>query len=453
RARAGRGPGRPGGRGAAGRGAHRGLRAGPVALGRAAAAGRAGQGAGRRPARARAARPDHRRRLGHRGRDRHRAARGAPRPHDDRGDQQPGPARRRRPGGTGRRRPGRRGGRARPAAARARPLPRGGARMSARALLPVATPARTLQVLRELLRPRRTRAAVAFAALVGGAAAGLLTAPLLGLIIDLVASGAGPDAVTWPAVGLVAVAVAQGLLAALGVAQTAQVGEEMLAQLRERLVDRALGLPLERIEAAGAGDLGSRVTEDVAQIGEAVREGVPALARYGLVIVLTFVGLAVLDWRFLPAAATAVPIQVLTTRWYLRRATPLYAEQRIAAGAQQQQLLDTTTGLATVRAFRLTDRHTEQVRDRSQRVVDLALRVVGLQNGFFGRLNLAELVGLSAVLTTGFLLVGSGAVSIGTASAAAIYFIGLFNPVNAVLFLLQAVQAAAASLPRIVGVA
>ena len=325
--------------------------------------------------------------------------------------------------------------------------------MSARALLPVATPARTLQVLRELLRPRRTRAAVAFAALVGGAAAGLLTAPLLGLIIDLVASGAGPDAVTWPAVGLVAVAVAQGLLAALGVAQTAQVGEEMLAQLRERLVDRALGLPLERIEAAGAGDLGSRVTEDVAQIGEAVREGVPALARYGLVIVLTFVGLAVLDWRFLPAAATAVPIQVLTTRWYLRRATPLYAEQRIAAGAQQQQLLDTTTGLATVRAFRLTDRHTEQVRDRSQRVVDLALRVVGLQNGFFGRLNLAELVGLSAVLTTGFLLVGSGAVSIGTASAAAIYFIGLFNPVNAVLFLLQAVQAAAASLTRIVGVA
>ncbi|MGD9987232.1 ABC transporter ATP-binding protein [Pseudonocardia sp.] len=308
-------------------------------------------------------------------------------------------------------------------------------------------------MLGELLRPHRTRAVLAVTALAGGAAAGLLVAPLLGRIIDLVVDGGGPDAVTWPAVGLVGVAVVQGLLAALGVAQTAQVGEVVLARLRERLVDRALGLPLERIEAAGAGDLGSRVTEDVAQVGEAVREGVPALARYGLIIVLTFVGLAVLDWRFLLAALAAVPIQALTARWYLRRATPLYAEQRIAGGAQQQQLLDSTVGVATVRAFRLAGRHTELVRQRSQRVVDLALRVVRLQNGFFGRLNLAEFVGLALVLVVGFLLVRSGTVSIGTASAAALYFIGLFGPLNEVLFLLQTVQAAAAGLARIVGTA
>jgi len=322
-----------------------------------------------------------------------------------------------------------------------------------RELLPVATPTRTRRMLGELLRPHRARVVLAVTALAGGAAAGLLVAPLLGRIIDLVVDGGGPEAVTLPAVGLVGVAVVQGLLATLGVAQTAQVGEVVLARLRERLVERALGLPLDRIEAAGAGDLGSRVTEDVAQVGEAVREGVPALARYGLIIVLTFVGLAVLDWRFLLAALAAVPIQALTARWYLRLATPLYAEQRVAGGAQQQQLLDSTVGLPTVRAFRLAGRHTELVRQRSQRVVDLALQVVRLQNGFFGRLNLAEFVGLALVLVVGFLLVRSGTVSIGTASAAALYFIGLFGPLNEVLFLLQTVQAAAAGLARIVGTA
>ncbi|GAA4701810.1 ABC transporter ATP-binding protein [Pseudonocardia yuanmonensis] len=322
-----------------------------------------------------------------------------------------------------------------------------------RVLLPVATPARTRRVVGELLRPHRVRAAVALAALAGGAAASLLTAPLLGRIIDLVAQGAGPDAVTVPVVGLVLAALAQGLLAVLGIAQTARVGEVVLARLRERLVDRALGQPLARIEAAGAGDLGSRVTEDVAQVGEAVREGVPTLARYGLLVVLTFVGLAVLDWRFLLAGLVAVPIQALTARWYLRRATPLYAEQRIAGGAQQQQLLDTASGLATLRAFRLGNRHVELVRECSQRVVDLALAVVRLQNGFFGRLNLAEFVGLALVLATGFLLVRADAVSIGTASAAGLYFIGVFGPVNEVLLLLQTVQAAAAGLARIVGAA
>jgi ATP-binding cassette subfamily C protein len=86
-------------------------------------------------------------------------------------------------------------------------------------------------------------------------------------------------------------------------------------------------------------------------------------------------------------------------------------------------------------------------------VVQIALRVVHLQTGFFGRLNLAEFIGVSAVLTTGFLLVRADVVSIGTASAAALYFINLFGPVNQVLFLLDSVQAAAASLARIIGVA
>ncbi len=122
---------------------------------------------------------------------------------------------------------------------------------------------------------------------------------------------------------------------------------------------------------------------------------------------LTLVGLAVLDWRFLMAALLAVPIQVLTARWYLACSTPLYAEQRVVGGVQQQ-LLDTVGGVATARAFGLSGGHAERVRSRSQDVVDLALGVVRLQTRFFGRLNLAEFVGVAAVLTAGFFLVAAG---------------------------------------------
>lgn len=324
---------------------------------------------------------------------------------------------------------------------------------SSRALLPVATGKRLRAALAELVRPHRARATAALAALVAGAAVSLLVAPLLGRIVDLVVQGAPADAVNGPVSLLVAVALGQGLLAVLGLALVARVGENMLADLRERFVSRALGLPLERIEAAGSGDLTSRVTADVSLVGDAVRDAVPEFARSGLVIVLTLVGLAALDWRFMVAALLAVPIQVLTARWYLTRSTPIYSEQRVVGGVQQQQLLDTVGGAATVRAFRLADEHAERVRSRSQKVVDLALRVVRLQTGFFGLLNLAEFIGLAAVLTAGFFLVRDGAVSIGTASAAALYFINLFSPINQVLFLLDTAQSAAASLARIVGVA
>src|ERR1700754_1157355 len=81
------------------------------------------------------------------------------------------------------------------------------------------------------------------------------------------------------------------------------------------------------------------------------------------------------------------------------------------------------------------------------------MEVVRFQTRFFGRLNGAELVGAAAVLTVGFLLVRSGTSTIGTATAAALYFINLFGPINQVLFLLDTVQSAGASLARIVGVA
>ena len=322
-----------------------------------------------------------------------------------------------------------------------------------RELLPVATTRHTVEALRALIRPHRVRAVLALLALVAGAAVTLLTAPLLGLIVDLVVDGAPPDAVTAPVIALAAIAPVHGVLAGLGVALVARVGEDMLAGLRERFGARALGLPLERIEAAGSGDLTSRVTADVTLVGEAVREAVPEFARSALVILLTLVGLAVLDWRFLLAALLAVPIQALTARWYLRRSSPLYTEQRVIGGVQQQQLLDTVGGAATVRAFALDAEHSTRVRDRSEDVVTVALRVVRLQTTFFGRLNLAEFIGVAAVLATGFLLVRAGTVSIGTASAAALYFINLFTPINQVLFLLDTAQSAAASLARIVGVA
>jgi ATP-binding cassette subfamily C protein len=320
-------------------------------------------------------------------------------------------------------------------------------------LLPTATGARMRATLAGLLRPRRAVAVAAFSALVGGAAVSLVVAPLLGRIVDLVVSGSPPEAITIPAVLLAAAALGQGGLAVLGTALVARLGEGVLARLRERFVSRALDLPLERIEAAGSGDLTSRVGTDVAQVGEAVREAVPEFAQAAFLIALTFVGMAVLDWRFLAAALCAVPVQVLTARWYLRRSTSLYAQERVAGGAQQQQLLDTFGGIATVRALGLGDEHAERVHARSEDVAGLGLRVVRLQTAFFGRLNLAEFIGVAAVLTVGFLLVRADAVTVGTASAAALYFINLFGPINQVLFLLDTVQAALASLARVVGVA
>ncbi|MQA07685.1 MAG: ATP-binding cassette domain-containing protein [Pseudonocardiaceae bacterium] len=321
------------------------------------------------------------------------------------------------------------------------------------ALLPTAGGARIRAVLGELLRARRSLAIGALATMFVATGIGLLIPPLLGHVVDLVAGREPADAITTPVVLIVLVAIAQGGTTAFGLSLIAKLGEGMLASLRERFVQRALHLPLEQVERAGSGDLTSRVTTDVSMIADAVRNALPELARSVLTIGLTLVGMALLDWRFLLVALVVTPIHVVTVRWYLRRAVPLYAAQRVAAGAQHHQLLDTVGGARTVRAFRLGDEHRERVNRRSWSAVELMMRGVRLVTGFYNRLNLAEFVGLGTVLGAGFVLVQNGAVTIGTATAAALYFHNLFNPINAALRLVDDAQVAVASLARLVGVA
>ncbi|HWS39557.1 MAG TPA: ABC transporter ATP-binding protein, partial [Actinoplanes sp.] len=321
-----------------------------------------------------------------------------------------------------------------------------------RTLLPVAGAAQTWAAVRRLLRPRWRLVVLAGAVLTFGSAIGLVTIRLLGHIVDLVADGRPADSLNAPVVALVLVAAGQAVATGWGLTLIARLGEGMLAELREQFIDRALGLPLEQVEEAGTGDLTSRVTGDVTVIATAVRSALPELIRSMLTIVLTAVGLAVLDWRFLVAALLATPIQIHTVRWYSGRALPLYARQRISVGALQQQLQETVSSAGTVRALRLQDEHRDLVRVRSLDAVSWTMRGIRVLTRFYGRLNLAEFTGLAAVLVVGFLLVRTGSVSIGAATVAALYFHSLFTPINTALGLVDDAQAAGAGLVRLVGV-
>ncbi|MEV0390133.1 ABC transporter ATP-binding protein [Nonomuraea sp. NPDC050643] len=322
-----------------------------------------------------------------------------------------------------------------------------------RELLPTATPARTRAAVWRILRPHRGPATAALGLLVVATSVGLLTQPLLGWVVDLVAGRRPAAELTTPVTLLVLVGAAQGVLTAYGLVLVSRLGETALADLRERFVERVLALPLERVERAGSGDLTARVTRDVAQVAEAVRSALPALARSLLSIGLTLVAMALLDWRFLVAALLAVPVQLHTARWYVRNAVPLYAAQRVATGEQQQHLLDAIGGAPTVRAYRAEAEHLDRVTRRSRAAVDLTMRGVRLVLRFYSRLHIAEYVGLAAVLAAGVWLVSDGAASVGTATAAALYFHNLFGPVNTALALLDDAQSANASLSRLVGVA
>ncbi|MGP3930581.1 ABC transporter ATP-binding protein [Nonomuraea sp. KM88] len=318
--------------------------------------------------------------------------------------------------------------------------------------LPVADARRTWAWLRLELRARWIGGTLA--ALVGivGAAASVVPAYALGTLVDRVREHAPVSAIVPIVVVIVAAAVAGGAATGTATYLIGRVCGHMLADLRERTVARALSLPVTTLERVGKGDLLSRVSTDAASIGKAATSVVPTMISAFLLGVLSIAAMAGMDWRLGLAGAVAVPLYVAALRWYLPRAAPKYAAERHAVAGNSQLLVENMQGVRTVHAYRLEQRRLRDIGDASHQVHDISLSVFTLFTRFVGRVNRAEFFGLAAILVVGFLLVRSGAVTVGQSAAAAVLFHRLFNPIGMLLFTFDELQAAAASLARLVGV-
>ncbi|WP_420179828.1 ABC transporter ATP-binding protein [Paenarthrobacter sp. TA1.8] len=318
-------------------------------------------------------------------------------------------------------------------------------------ILPIATPRETRKAMWRLLAQRPGRLTLTIFVLLAASCCGLAAPALLGVMVNIAASGGDVLSLLWLAIGLL---VAGGLGALLGIAGQnllARICEEALAGLREEVFAAAVRKPLAQLEKAGIGDVVARVSGDVEAVSEAISGVLPAFTSAAFTIGVTLLGLGVIDWRFAVAVLIAAPLQIFTLRWFLKRTAPIYRTVRITEANRTEQIIETVHGSPSVVALGLGSRHADLVAAASHEHIGHSLRGVGYLTRFYNRLNLAELIGLSAVLLVGFWLHAEGAVTIGAATAAALYFYRLFDPIGLVLGQFDELQKAAAGLGRMFG--
>lgn len=320
-------------------------------------------------------------------------------------------------------------------------------------MLPVSTGAETWREVRRVARPHR-RALVGVVVFgLTSAALGLVTPAVIGRLVDQVQDGRADRGSVAVAVALMIVAGLAGAVAGgvtLLLARNAY--NSILADLRERLVAQAFTMPQGVVERAGTGDLISRSSDDVAQIANATPTIMPAVTGAAFTVIVTFAGMAALDWRYAIALAVVLPVHAVTVRWYLATAPHVYRAERAATGERAQQILESLRGRDTVVGFELGDRRHRRVLDASWAVVGHSLRARTVINMLLSRLNLGQYLGLAAILITGYFLIGTGHSTPGAATVAVLLFLRLFGPINQLLFVLDPLQSCLASLNRIVGV-
>lgn len=322
-----------------------------------------------------------------------------------------------------------------------------------RRLLPVADGRSTTALAWRLLRARRASLAVTIASFLVTGAAGIVPVLMIGRIVDVVRDGGTVRDVLVPVLAVVAAALVAAVSTTVSSAALARTVAPALAELREDVLDRVLHLDSQQVETAGAGDVLGRVGDDVRRITEALDEAIPMLLTSASAIAFTVGGLFTLDWRLGLAGLAAAPGYVLGMRWYLPRSIPFYRAERTAEGERAEALVTGVRDAPTLRAFGVERIALERIERRSADAVRITLDVFRLYTRLGARMNASECVGLVVVLATGYALVATGSTSVGDATAAALFFHRLFNPIGAVLFVFDAAQASGAALARLAGVA
>ena len=288
----------------------------------------------------------------------------------------------------------------------------------------------------------------------GLAALAALAAPrLIGDLVQAVETGTTVGHVDRIMLLLGGFLLAQTLLTRYARYVSQVLGEQVLAQLREDFVGNALALPVGVVESAGSGDLLTRTSRDVDQLGWSVRWALPEWTIAAVTAVLTFAAALSVGWWVALPCLLGLPPLVIGLRWYLARAKAGYLRESASYSAINATLTETVEGARTVEALGLGKERVGALDADIKESYAAERYTLYLRTVFFPSMEVAYLIPTVTTLLFGGWLYTQGQVSLGDVTAATLYVQMLIDPVDRIVSILDELQMGAASLARLLGVA
>ncbi|GGS45075.1 ABC transporter ATP-binding protein [Actinokineospora fastidiosa] len=281
--------------------------------------------------------------------------------------------------------------------------------------------------------------------------AGLALPPLLGHLVDAAVTGREPAPLEAVILLGATLLVVQVVLARRARLRTRDLGERLLAELREDFVDRALALPMAEIEQAGTGDLLTRTTRDVAALSRSIRLTCLEILSSLLIIVLVVAAITVVDPLFLGPVLVSLPAVWLVTRWYLRRAPAAYLRQSAAYTALNEGLTETAHNARTVEALDRAEARVRRTTTDVEEVYRTTQHTLNLRTVWLPGAGLASLVPFPVILLIGVWLYAKGWASVAQVTTATLYAQQLAEPMNRISYYIDDLHLGQAALTRLLG--
>ena len=229
-----------------------------------------------------------------------------------------------------------------------------------------------------------------------------------------------------------------------------QVGQNMLKDIRSDLFRHLQKLSLNYHDTHIVGVTVSRVMNDVATINDLLSQGIITLLGDALVLIGIIVVMLIMNPRLALLTFTVLPLMILVTMWFSRRARVAYRETRTSVAKVVGDLAEDIAGVRVIQAFGQED--TSQERFNTVNEVNRKANIDALTLSFIF-LPAIEFLGILAtaiVLWFGGRAVSVGTVTLGVLVAFLSYVTRFFQPVQELSRMFTTLQSAMAGGEQVV---
>ena len=306
--------------------------------------------------------------------------------------------------------------------------------------------------LLSMLKPHRGRIAVALAVLLGALGATLAGPALVGYAInDGLVRQRSFGVVSAAGAAYAGVACAFFFLTRWQTLLVSSVGEEFLAELRQRVFNHLLDQPLEFFESESSGQLLSRMTADIDTLESLVQSGLSSFVTSMGLLVTSLVVLCVMSPAlFGVVVVSLIPVTVASLR-YRVSSTRAYGKVRDLIGSALAGMEQDLATLPAIQAFRLQERVARRFASENAAQLEGELETVRLSSRFFPKVEASGLLAAAVVLAAGAAFVRLGITNVGTVAAFVLYLGNLFAAIVSLSALFDLLQSSGAALRTVFG--
>ena len=308
---------------------------------------------------------------------------------------------------------------------------------------------RVLLRLLRFVKPFWSQVSLALLLMLASSGASLLAPYLTKVAIDT-------DIAAGDIRGLVATSLClAGALAVVYLASAAQsyilswIGQKVLAAIRGELFHHLQDLSVAYHDDHIVGVTLSRAINDVDVINDLLSRGLVAILNDSALLIGTIVVMMTMEPRLALLTYTVLPLMILATLLFTRKARVAYRETREKIGAVVGDIAGNIDGMRVIQAFAQEENTQDRFESVNRANRDAHIYAMSLSFLFMPVVDVLGVLATSVVLLSGGLMVADGALTIGVVIAFMSYVNRFFEPIRELSQIYTTLQAATAGGERV----